>query len=88
MHRNHFGDPRPATFDEIETALFEIGLSAGDAYASILDSRDEDPPWTGWTAEIAHADNGEPSFATCGFADKEALIAGLNDLGIALIVED
>ncbi len=88
MHRNRFGDPRPATFEEIETALFEVGLLADDAYATIMDSQDEVAPWTGWTADIAHTDNGEPRFATCGFADKEALIVGLNDLGIALIVED
>ena len=88
MRRSHFGEPRPETLDEITAALDEIDLMAADAQAQIFDSREEEPPFTGWTAEISHADTGEPCISSCGFADKETLIAGLIDLGIVLIVEE
>ena len=88
MRRTNFGEPRPATFAQITEALLEIDLLSDDAQAIIQDSRDAMAPYTGWTAHISHADIGEPGFETCGFADKQVLIDGLIDLGIALIVED
>lgn len=88
MRRTNFGEPRPATFAEITEALMEIDLLSDDAQAIIQDSREEYAPYTGWTAHISHADIGEPGFETCGFPDKDALIDGLGEIGIALIVED
>lgn len=88
MRTNAFGEPRPATISEIVQALDIVDLMACDAQAVIHDSRDEEAPFTGWTAEISHADTGEGGFQTCGFADREGLIAGLEDVGIVMIVED
>jgi hypothetical protein len=85
MKRSMFGEPRPATFDEISEALDEIDLLPEAAQAQICDCRDEEAPFTGFTADISHADLGEPSISTCGFPDREELIAGLIDLGIVLI---
>lgn len=89
MKRNMFGEPLPATYDQIAQALDELDLPPGDATAEVFDSRDQDAPFTGWTAEIAHSDVGEPRFTTCGFPDRTALVNGLRDLGINhIIVED
>ncbi len=87
MKRTAFGEPRPATFDEIAQALDEVDLLAADAQALVQDSREEEDPFTGWTAEISHADLGEPTFGTCGFADRDKLVSGLKALGIGLIEE-
>lgn len=83
-----FGEPRPATFDEIWHAMDMVDLLASDAQAIIRDSRNEKPPFTGFTAEISHSETGEQSFETCGFPDKEALIDGLEQIGIALFIDE
>jgi len=89
MRRNFFGEPRPQSFDEIAEAICEVFGSSEDPAitlaAQIFDSRDEEAPFTGFTAEISDAETGEITLATCGFPDKEELIAGLEDLGIQLI---
>lgn len=85
MKMNGLGEPRPATFDEVSEALGIVGLVAEEAQAVIFDSREDLAPYTGFTAEISNAEDGSQMFCTCGFPDKEALIEGLNNLGIVLI---
>lgn len=88
MMFNIFGEPRPATFDEISQALDIVDLIPEDAQAVIQDSREEEAPYTGWVATISHSDTGEQSFDTHGFPDKEELIGGLEALGICLIIDE
>ena len=88
MLRNAFGEPKPATTGELAEAMDEIGLDGADACAEVRDSRGDVPPYRGWTAEVRHADEGEPWFETCGFADKSNLIEGLKALGIPHIVTE
>lgn len=88
MLTNMFGEPRPATLDEIVVALDMVDLLPMDAQAIIYDNREDRPPYNGFTATISHSDTGEQSFETCGFEDKEALIEGLEGLGIALIIDE
>jgi hypothetical protein len=89
MIRNAFGEPRPASFDEIAEAMDEVFGFSEDVNcqlaAQVFDSTDEDKPYNGFTAVIADAETGEPTIQTCGFPDKEALIEGLGALGIQLI---
>jgi hypothetical protein len=84
MKRNAFGQPRPATLDEIDEALGEVGLEAEEAQAIITDDA-EGPPPNCFFALISHMDDGSREFETLAFPDKEALIEGLNGLGIVLI---
>lgn len=88
MRTNRFGEPRPATLDEISQAMDMVNLLASDAQATIRDSRDEEPPFAGFTAEISHSETGEQSFETCGFPDKEALMDGLEQIGVVLIIDE
>ena len=85
MLTNAFGEPRPATFEEISTACDLVGLLIEDAQAMIFDGSENEVPYLGFTAEISNAEDGSQSFQTCGFPDKEVLIEGLIDLGIVLI---
>lgn len=85
MKRNAFGEPQPATFEEIESAMDECGLDPADLQAMIHDSHGEVSPFTGWTVEIANAEDGEIHFSTCGFDDLDALNEGLVEIGICLI---
>lgn len=85
MKRNAFGEPQPATFEEIESAMAECELDPSDLQAMIHDSHGEAAPFTGWTVEIANAEDGELHFSTCGFDDLDALQDGLAEIGILLI---
>jgi hypothetical protein len=87
MKRNFFGDPQPATFDEINEALMELDLEASDCNATIEDSTSEPAPFTGWTAEIRDNETGDISIQTLGFPDKAELKDGLRKLGITDISE-
>lgn len=87
MYRTSFDDPRPATRAQLLAALDEVEMLPGDASALIYDSRDEEAPFNGWTAEISHCDLGEPGFSTCAWPSAEALRADLSAIGITLIEE-
>ncbi len=85
MRRNYFGEPLPATAEEIIQVLDERDLQAEFAQAQIYDAQDEEEPFRGWVAEISDADTGENRFSTLGFETRDALDAALDAAGIQLI---
>lgn len=64
MKRNIFGEAQPATTAEIIQALGERDLLAADAMAEIMFNEADEPPFSGWRAEISHADLGAPRIDT------------------------
>lgn len=87
MRRNAFGQPQPATANEIVEAMNEVGLDAAFAQAEIIDGRDNEAPFNGWCAEISDADTGDCRFCTLGFATRRALDHALTVACIDLISE-
>ena len=87
MRRNAFGQPQPATAEEIIAAMDELELEAEFAQAEIFDGRDQDAPFNGWCADISDADSGENRFCTLGFETRSALDQTLEAAGIQLIME-
>ncbi|MDT9701925.1 hypothetical protein [Streptomyces sp. P17] len=87
MKRNIFGEAQPATTAEIIQALGERDLLAADAMAEIMFNEADEPPFSGWRAEISHADLGAPRIDTLGFETREALEQALRAAGITLIVD-
>lgn len=88
MKRNAFGDPQPASAEEIEQAMDERDLQPEFAQAQIFPpSETEAPPFQGWVAEISDADTGENRISTLGFATLAELSAVLEVAGITLIEE-
>lgn len=87
MKRNSFGDPQPASAEEIIQALEEVDLTAEFAQAEIFDATDEEPPFAGWCAEISDMDTGDNRICTLGFETRQALDAALEAAGIQLIAE-
>lgn len=79
MRRNMFGEPQPATFDEISEVMNDADLNPSQCSVTILDSNDEDYPFKGWTAEIIGPDG--TTINTLGFTDPVELESGLNSLG-------
>lgn len=79
MKRNMFGNPQPASSDEIVEALEELGWDASQCSATIEHLPDEAPPFTGWCAEILGE---EDTIGTVGYPSKEVLIADLKSAGI------
>jgi hypothetical protein len=52
MHRDIAGEPKPVGIEQLKAALYEKSLNASECRAKIYDSRGEDDPFDGWTAEI------------------------------------
>lgn len=84
MKRNVFGDPQPLGFDEIMEGLIEKDWQPEACFVSVQHDDDE-PPYGGWTAEIA-GDNDIVN--TLGYADKNDLMKDLKAAGLRNIVEN
>lgn len=96
MHRNMFGDPYPATLEQLIAAFAETAISPRLASVMINHDPDDAPPFTGWSAEFSDDvqiaddldDDGEQwetrTFSTAGFPTKEALLEVLGAVGVRL----
>lgn len=83
MHRTTFGDPRPASYAEMEEALMEIDFCMENSHARIEHSGETDGIFAGYTATAT--DEFEVEFSTAGYADIEALKADLKAAGFETI---
>jgi hypothetical protein len=94
MFRSAFGDPKPASLEQLRQALDEIGISATLASVVVDHCPDDEPPFRGWSAEFCDDiqvsdeadDEGEEwetrMLNTAGFPTKEALMDVLTQVGV------
>lgn len=86
MKRNLFGQPQPGNYAELVEVIDEFEIDPERATVFIDNDPDEEPPFTGWTAEIVGENDvvintlGWPSedvlrgdLSTAGFTDVERI---------------
>lgn len=81
MKRNAFGDPRPATAEEVLACMDRIE-DPTNVYAEVGETDEDGFGGVGWTANVMDNDSGEIAFSTCAFPDRDALVQALTQAGI------
>lgn len=83
MKRNFFGEPQPASWNEISDALYELGINQRDAEAEIFSGEGEVAPFDGPHCIVTNMENPDICFTTAAFdPTMDELWKILRDLGI------
>lgn len=92
MKRDLFGEQQPENFADIVEVVSETGFVPITATCSVTFASDPDPTnrFNGWSATVDGQDDDgmDVSFTTCGYQDKEVLLADLRAVGFRVIMDE